>query len=84
MTQGNVQLGKNGVTENFIVTVKNHFNRHENVKIGVLKSAGHSKEKIKELMNEILDKLGNNYTGKVIGFSIFLKRWRRAVRNTEE
>jgi len=77
---GNVQLGKQGVTDNFITTLKNHFKNHENVKISVLKSAGHNKEKLKEYSEEILKKLGKNYTSKIIGFTIVLKKWRKPVR----
>ena len=64
MTQGQIQLGKNKVTE----------------KIIVLKSAGHEKTQVKKYSDEILNSLGKNYTAKVIGFTIFLKRWRRARR----
>ena len=80
MSQGQVQLGKSGVTENFIGTIKNHFNRHDSVKVHVLKNAGHTKEDIKKYADEITDKLGPCYTAKTLGFSIFLKKWRRAQR----
>ena len=80
MTQGQVQLGKNGLTENFIITLKHHFNKHKNVRIIVLKSAGHEKAKVKKYSEEILEKLGKKYTAKVVGFTIFVKRWRRDVR----
>ena len=78
MTQGQVQLGKNKITERFIETVKNHFKKHENVKIHILKSAGRDREEVKKFNKEILEKLGKNYTSKIIGFSIFLKKWRKA------
>jgi len=29
---------------------------------------------------EILEKLGKNYTAKTIGFTIFIKKWRKKVR----
>ena len=74
-----MQLGKNGITDNFIKTLKNGFTFHENVRISVLKSAGRRKEKIKEYEEEILNKLGNNYTARRIGFTIVVKKWRRAV-----
>ena len=74
------QLGKQGITDNFIETLKNHFKKHNNVKISVLKSAGHDREKVKKFSDEILERLGKNYTAKVIGFTIFVKKWRRAVR----
>jgi len=75
-----LQLGKNGLTNNFIETLKNHFKSHENVRISVLKSAGHEKRKVKEYSEEILNKLGKKYTSRVIGFTIFLKKWRKNVR----
>ena len=78
MTQGQIQLGKQGITENFIITLKHHFNRHNNVKVHVLKSAERKKEKIKMYREEILGKLGKNYTAKIIGFTIFIKKWRKA------
>ena len=80
MSQGQVQLGKSGVTENFIGTIKNHFNKHDNVKIHVLKSAGHNKEDIKKYADEIVAHLGKLYTAKTLGFSIFIKKWRRPQR----
>ncbi len=80
MSVGQIQLGKNGITNNFIKSLKNHFKKHENVKISVLKTAGHDREKIKKYSDEILDELGKKYTAKIIGFTIFLKKWRKAIR----
>ena len=73
-----VQLGKQGLTDNFIQTLKGHFQKHDNVKVRVLKSAGHDKQKVKELSEEILGKLGEKYTTKIVGFTIFVKKWRKA------
>jgi len=75
-----VQLGKRGITDEFLETLRNMFKGHEQVRISVLKSAGHDKKKVKESSEEILNKLGSNYTAKVIGFTIILKKWRKAVR----
>lgn len=76
----NIQLGKNGVTDNFIQTLSNCFNTHKNVKITVLRNLTRDKKEIKKLSEEILDKLGKNYTTRVIGFTIVVKRWRREMR----
>ena len=46
--QAEIQLGKNGITDNFIETLKHIFENHDNVRLSVLKSAGHDREKIKE------------------------------------
>ena len=77
---GRMQLGKQGVTDNFVGTLKHHFDNHKNVKVSVLKSASHDKSKVKEYSKKILEKLGNNYTAKVVGFTIFFKKWRKPVR----
>ncbi|MEA3413934.1 MAG: hypothetical protein U9Q99_00195 [Nanoarchaeota archaeon] len=72
-----LQLGKNGITENFITTLKKYFDNVRTVKISVLSSARENKEDVKEYSKEILQKLGMNYTAKVIGFTIILKKWRK-------
>ncbi len=59
MTFTEMQIGKNGITDNFIETLKSNFKKNENVRISVLKSAGHEKEKIKKYSDEILEKLNS-------------------------
>jgi RNA-binding protein YhbY len=71
------QLGKQGVTDNFIKTLKNQFNNCKNVRISVLSNARKNKEDVKKYSEEIIEKLGKNYTSKVIGFTIVLKKWKR-------
>lgn len=78
--QSEIQIGKNGITKNFIESLKNNFKTHTGIRISVLKSAGHEKEKIKEMAEELLGELGKNYTARVIGFTIVLKKWRKARR----
>ena len=75
-----IQLGKQGITDNFIETLKSHFKNHQNVRVSVLKSAGHEKIKVKEYSDKILEKLGKNYSSRIIGFTIVLKKHRRAIR----
>lgn len=81
---GNIQLGKIGITDNFINSLKNLFKHHENVKVHVLKSVrGTGKEgkaDVKKYSDEILEKLGKKYTSRNIGFVINIKKWRREVR----
>lgn len=78
--QSILQIGKNGLTKNFIETLKNSFKNHNSIRISVLKSAGHEKDKIRNMAEEILGELGRNYTARVIGFTIVLKKWRKPVR----
>jgi RNA-binding protein YhbY len=80
MAISKIQIGKQGITDNFIKTLEDHFKKVKNVKVSVLKSAGHDRNKMKEMSEELLKRLGNNFTAKVIGFTISLKKWRRQVR----
>lgn len=80
MTVIEMQLGKQGITDNFMYNLQNNFKKHTQVRISVLKSAGHDKEKVKEYSEEILGKLGEKYTAKIIGFKLILKRWRKEQR----
>jgi RNA-binding protein YhbY len=72
-----IQIGKNGLTSGIIQAIKNSFKTRENVKIQLLKSTGHTKEKTQEIAEEIIQELGNKYTYKILGFSIFFKKWRK-------
>lgn len=78
--QKEIQLGKNGLTENFLQEIKKRFENRkvENIKISVLRSARESKEDVKKYAEQIQKCLGDKFTYKVVGFSIFLKKWRKA------
>jgi len=82
---GNIQIGKNGITDNFIKTLETLFKNHSNVKVSVLRSArGEGKEgkkSVKTYSEKILESLGTKYTARVIGFTIVIKKWRKAVRS---
>ncbi len=73
-----MQLGKQGITENFINNLKNQFKSSQVMKIYVLKSATRDREEIIEIKNELLKNLGKNFTGRIIGFTIILRKWRKA------
>ena len=77
---GKIQLGKNGLTDNFIETLKCCFKKYKAIRISVLKSARSEREKTREYADRILEKLGKNYTARVIGFTIVLRKWRKLVR----
>lgn len=72
-----VQLGKNGISENFIYSLKNQFHNCNNVKIAVLPSCCRNKSELKKIEKEILDRLGKNFTAKTIGYKINVKKWRK-------
>lgn len=80
MTFAEMQLGKNGISANFLETLKLKFQKNDCVRLSVLKSARDEKSKMKEYAEKILESLGKNYTARIIGFKIILKKWRRNVR----
>jgi len=79
-TQAILQIGKNGLTDRTLELIKHLFKNRENVKIVLLKGAGHNREKAKEIAEKIRQELGNHYTYKIIGFTIFLKKWRKEIK----
>jgi len=72
-----IHIGKNGLREGNIEFLKNQFKSRENIKINVLKSAGHTKEQTREIAEKIQKELGKKYTYRIVGFTIFLKKWRK-------
>ncbi|MEK6817559.1 MAG: YhbY family RNA-binding protein [Nanoarchaeota archaeon] len=71
-----MQLGKQGITENFINSLKNQFKNSQVIKVYVLKSASRDRKEIIMFKDDILEKLGKNFTGRIIGFTIILRKWR--------
>lgn len=76
--QATFQIGKKGLTSGVIGSIKTGFKTHNDAKICILKSAGHDKQTAKEIAEKIVSELGNKYTYKIIGFTIFVKKWRKA------
>ena len=75
-----IQLGKKGLTSEFIKDIEKRLDKYRNasIKVHVLKSARESKADVKKYAEEIIGKLGSKYTYRTLGFSIFLKKWRKA------
>jgi len=73
------QIGKNGITENFLETLRIYFTKNRNARISVLKSAG--REDREKYTKDILDFLGKKYTSKIIGFVVVIKKWRTQKRD---
>ena len=73
-----LQIGKQGLTKGFIEDLKRAFENVENIRISVLSSASRDKTELKEMTDEIIDALGPRFTAKTIGYTIVVKKWRRA------
>jgi RNA-binding protein YhbY len=68
------QIGKQGLTEGVIEALKNHFKTRKVIRISALKGSGRNRETIKQMGDEMVERLGGNYTFNVIGFTIIMKR----------
>lgn len=79
-SQKEIQLGKKGLTLEFVKDIEKRLEKHRNItiKVSVLKSARESKEDVKKYAEELKEKLGSKYTSRTLGFAIFLKKWRKA------
>jgi len=70
-----MQLGKHGLTAEFIETLRKNFKRHESVKISLLKNYSRDKDKIIGDAEKICAQLGCKY--KLLGYTLILKRQRQ-------
>lgn len=75
-----VQIGKNGISEKTIESIETHFKSHQNVKVVFLKNSGRDKNKVKKFAEQAVEKLGKNYTYRIVGFTIFIKKWKKPKR----
>ncbi|MEK6936357.1 MAG: YhbY family RNA-binding protein [Nanoarchaeota archaeon] len=74
-----LQLGKNGLTPEFIANIEAKLGKLRNavIKIKVLRSVRQNKADVKKYADELVAKLGPNYTVRTMGFTISLRRWRK-------
>jgi len=75
--QATIQIGKNGLTSGIVETIKKAFKNRGSVKIHLLKSAGHDREKVKEIAEKIQQELGKKYAYRILGFSIFFRKLKK-------
>jgi RNA-binding protein len=78
--QAVMQIGKNGLTEGFFETISNSFKKHMIVKVSVLKNATRNRDEVKEIAEKIVARLGANYDYRLTGFTILVKKFKKAVR----
>ena len=75
-----LQIGKNGFTPEFMNNLKTRFADKgvESVRISLLKSSSRDKEEMQQWADKMLGELGKNFTSKLIGYTIVLRKWRKA------
>lgn len=75
-----LQIGKNGLTDEFIQQVKRVFEGANVIKISILKSACRDKAQAKEMAEKIVDSLGKNYVYRLVGYVLTINKFRRNIR----
>jgi RNA-binding protein YhbY len=69
-----LQLGKQGLTPNFIDTLEIALKNHKQARISVLKSCTRDREKIIEIAESIVNSLKKKKKYRIIGFTIIIGR----------
>ncbi len=75
-----LQLGKNGLTVEFIEQVKSLFENETLIKVDILKSACRDKEEAKQIAEELVEALGKKYGYKLVGYVITVIKFRKEQR----
>jgi RNA-binding protein YhbY len=75
------QIGKKGLTEEFINQIEITFRTCRKVKIDILKSACRDREEAKKIAQELIERLGKNFDYKLIGYVLTIMKFNRAIRN---
>ena len=70
-----LQLGKKGLTKEFIETLKKHFEKSKTIKISILKSCCRDKQELKKIEEKIMKNLGENYNSRLVGYTLNLRRF---------
>lgn len=68
------QIGKNGITEGTIASLQSAFKTHKTVRIAVLQNYTPTKDKVKGIADELVQKLGGTYKYTTVGFTIILRK----------
>ncbi|UZE93566.1 MAG: YhbY family RNA-binding protein [Candidatus Pacearchaeota archaeon] len=75
------QIGKQGLTKNFLDNLEKTFKKHDLIKVSVLKTATRDKKELKKIAQEICSELkkrkNKDFTAKIVGFTMFIKKWRK-------
>lgn len=70
------QIGKQGITEGVLESLRLALKNHKQVRISFLKSTKRDKAKMEELAKELQEKLGA-IKYRIIGFTVIIKKAKR-------
>lgn len=75
-----LHLGKNGLTEAFVLETKKLFETERMIKIQMLRSACRDKKMAKEIADNLMGELGTKYGYKLVGYTLTVSKYRKNVR----
>ena len=75
-----LQLGKNGLSHEFIEQARKIFEDEQILKISILKSACRNKQDAEKIGQDLVDALGKNYIFRLIGYVLTVRKFRRDMR----
>jgi RNA-binding protein YhbY len=67
-----LQLGKQGITPNFVQTATSALKNRRQIRISVLASTGRTRESMNELAEKLISQLPISCRYKVVGFTIII------------
>ena len=80
----NFEIGERGLNRNFIDAIEKTFKKHDLIKVSILRSATRDRKEARKIAQEICSELkkieGKDFTAKIIGFTIFIRKWRKLKR----
>ena len=77
-----LQMGKNGLTPEFVNQVKSVFTNEKIVKISILRSASRNREEVKKMADELVSQLGEKYKYRLIGYVLTVMKFRKKVEKS--
>jgi RNA-binding protein YhbY len=75
-----LQVGKNGLTDEFIEQAKQCFEKTHFLKVHILKSACRGKEEAKKMADKLVESLGDKFNYKLIGYTLNIRKFRKTQR----
>lgn len=75
-----LQIGKNGLTPEFVEQVKSIFENEKLIKISILKSACRDKSEADTIAKKLVDALGKKYDYKLVGYVMTVIKYRKDQR----
>ena len=75
-----LQMGKNGLTPEFIEQVKFIFKNETLIKVTILKSACRDKKDAEKMGRDLVEVLGKKYDYKLVGYVLTVVKYRKMQR----